>query len=421
MANGSVKVFLSHATGNTNVRAIVAALEKEGLLDCFMTTIAVNPLSWWLNIIPARIRTELLRRKFTLGEGRIRIRWMRETGRLLFPKLGLQHWVDQPGSWANINSVYRDLDKTAARYLTKKAGDKGIHQAYGYEDGALNTFTAAKKHGISCIYELPIAYWETLRHLLTQQAVLYPEWAVTLKGGISDSTEKLNIKTKELELADTIIVPSQFVKDSLPEFSLNKKIVVVPFGTPTVAAYTPVAKRTSAPDSSNPLKILFVGSMSQRKGLADLFKAFGLLKSLPVELVVLGSLQAPMDFYRAQYSDFRYEVLRPNERVLELMRSCDIFCLPSIVEGRALVMQEAMSQGLPLIITPNTGGADLIRGNETGFLVPINSPEVIAEKITWFLQHWEQISQMGKKAREHACSYTWENYSNTIINILKAT
>src|SRR5690606_39238450 len=97
---------------------------------------------------------------------------------------------------------------------------------------------------------------------------------------------------------------------------------------------------------------------------------------------VLGSMQSSFDFYKDKIKrGFIYEKGRPHEEVLKLMKSCDVFCLPSIVEGRALVMQEAMSQGLPLIITPNTGGEDLIKNGETGFLVPIRSPEVIAEKI----------------------------------------
>ena len=41
------------------------------------------------------------------------------------------------------------------------------------------------------------------------------------------------------------------------------------------------------------------------------------------------------------------------------MQDCDVLVLLSLVEGRALVQQEAMANGLPLIITENTGGEDL--------------------------------------------------------------
>ena len=98
------------------------------------------------------------------------------------------------------------------------------------------------------------------------------------------------------------------------------------------------------------------------------------------------------------------------------MRSCDVFCLPSIVEGRALVMQEAMSQGLPLIITPNTGGEDLVIEGRTGFLVPLRSPQTIAQKLSWFLDNREAIPDMGIMAKEHAAKYTWKDYAQKIVD-----
>ena len=98
------------------------------------------------------------------------------------------------------------------------------------------------------------------------------------------------------------------------------------------------------------------------------------------------------------------------------MADCDLFCLPSIAEGRALVMQEAMSQGLPIIITPNTGGADLVVPGETGFLVPIRSPEAIADRIQWFVDNRREIPRMGEAARAHAAKYTWETYAGMVVS-----
>jgi glycosyltransferase involved in cell wall biosynthesis len=110
--------------------------------------------------------------------------------------------------------------------------------------------------------------------------------------------------------------------------------------------------------------------MTQRKGLADLFAAFNIVNRKDVELVVLGSLVQPLEFYRGQYADFSYEAPRPHGNVLQLMQSCDVFALPSIVEGRALVQQEAMACGLPLIVTPNAGGQDLIEEGKQDFSFP---------------------------------------------------
>jgi glycosyltransferase involved in cell wall biosynthesis len=286
---------------------------------------------------------------------------------------------------------------------------------YTYEDSALDTFRAAKDLGLKCVYDLPISYWEVGRKLMEEEVQRLPAWADALGGGMADSPAKLERKARELELADLVVVPSRFVADSLPAWAGQKTRVLSPFGSPLPAA----APAQKVVDPSKPLRVLFVGSMGQRKGLGDLFQAMHLLKGENIELVVMGSLLNEPAFYRGQYADFTLEKGRPHAEVLALMRSCDVFCLPSLYEGRALVMQEAMSQGLPIVITPNTGGDDLVIEGKTGFLVPIRSPEKIAEKLAWFNQNRQELPAMSEAAVQHAASYTWKKYSEVVIDAIR--
>ena len=411
-----MKVFVSHPSGNNNLRAVLSAFDKDGLLAGFHTSIVADPSSTWLKLLPNKLRAEWLRRTFPIESSRIVTRPMLELLRLTLPKVGLGKYTQGGESFAGLLAVYADADKSLARklpHLLKKEPFKGV---YVYEGLALETFKVAKQLGLTCIYDLPIAYWETSRRLMMEEAERLPSWAVTLGGGITDSEEKLNKKTEELELADVVVVPGSFVKDSLPDWARNKKIIVAPFGSPDVH---PGEEHLMSP-ASRPLRVLFAGSMGQRKGLGDLFTAVKMLNTRNIELVVLGSQMAPMEFYKNEFPHFRYEPNRPHDAVLELMQSCDIFCLPSIVEGRALVVQEAMSQGLPIIITENTGGSDLVQEGRTGFLVPIRSPQAIAEKIAWFLDNRAMIPEMGIAAQQHAAKYTWENYGSIIVNSLKS-
>jgi glycosyltransferase involved in cell wall biosynthesis len=100
------------------------------------------------------------------------------------------------------------------------------------------------------------------------------------------------------------------------------------------------------------------------------------------------------------------------------MQSCDVLVLPSIVEGRALVQQEAMACGLPLIVTRNAGGEDLIIEGETGFLVPAGSPAALAEKIEWFLQNAARLPAMSSAARAKAAEFTWPDYGEKILHAI---
>ena len=506
-----MSLLLIHPTGNRNVRAVLAALSNSGQLSGFHSALALGRSARWTSLLPGRFRGELERRRYDLPDAVVHARPWREIVRLVAKRLGWKRLVAHEHGWACVDRVYAALDRAVAAGLR---ADRTTRAVYAYEDGALRTFTRAKELGIARVYDLPIAYWETGRRLMTEESERLPAWAATLGGGVKDSPAKLARKTRELELADLVVTPSQFVADSLPEWArASKRIVVSPFGSPPPLAASNQRLVTSSEklEASSQklgarLRVLFAGSMGQRKGLGDLFAAMRLLNRPDVELVVMGSLQAPMEFYRGEFADFTYEPGRPHAQVLELMRSCDVFCLPSIVEGRALVMQEAMSQGLPIIITPNTGGADLVceaheggttaaaephGGSEgrrdgatdvgttaseppasglrssghpasgplgfqsaeppasdnrpsavqtfqssgplairpsglppygrkaTGFLVPIRSPEAIAEAIAWCADHRAETVEMGRAARLKAATYTWEAYGDTVVAAIR--
>ncbi|SEL24931.1 glycosyltransferase family 4 protein [Parapedobacter koreensis] len=408
------KILLAHPTGNANVRALAIALAAEDFLHKFYTSIAVYKGDIWHQLSRLPGFSALKKRSFDNElESLTRTHPYREVGRLLAQHFNTKHLTKHEKGIFSIDKVYHSLDNYVSSHLSHEL-KYGLRAAYAYEDGALQTFKTAKKLGLKCVYDLPIAYWKTGRKIMEDEAYRNPKWAHTLKGGIKDSESKLQRKTNELELADIVIVPSKFVYDSLPTNLSEKKIVLSPFGSPTLS--DPLTKGEKK--SNKPLKILFVGSLTQRKGLSDLFEAVKMLKTKNVELVVMGSLADEISFYKSELKDFIYIPPGSHDEVLRLMASCDIFCLPSVVEGRALVIQEAMSRGLPIIITPNTGAEDLIVENKTGFLVPIRSPEKIAEKIDWFLSNRQIIGEMSHLAHEHASKYTWENYSNIIINAI---
>lgn len=410
-----MKIVLSHPTGNEFVRAIIEAFEKASMLAGFFTTMAVDPKELWLRLLPLKLREEVLRRTYTIKSELIAKHPVREVTRMILNKTNFKSLVQHEHKVASVDAVYQSLDKYVAKNLEKQVKNNKISAVYAYEDAALRTFIRAKELGLKCFYDLPIAYWETARQLMTVEAERLPGWACTLGGGILDSIEKIERKTRELQLADVVIGPGEFVISSLPVWASEKQTLTAHFGSPEAKNTKDKLKENK---QSKPLRVIFVGSMSQRKGLADLFDAMRILNRSDVELVVMGSLMAPMEFYRKQYADFTYEAGRPHDQVLTLMHSCDVFCLPSIVEGRALVMQEAMSQSLPIIITQNTGGSDLIHEGQTGFLVPIRSPEIIAEKLAWFAENRTAIPEMGRMAKEHAAEYTWRNYGDNIVSTL---
>ena len=388
------KFVVSHPTGNTFVRALLEELQKNHQLEKFFTTIGtgsrINPL----------VKALSKRRKYPIPDDKISRQWIPELVRLLAKG-------DQSKKRKRTDHSYLALDKKVSSKLTKES----TQVLHAYEDGAYYSFKRAKELGIQCSYELPIAHWATVRRLLAEEAERYPQWEPTLESP-REPEEKLFRKEKELRMADRITCPSQFVLDSITkEIKQNTPCQISSFGSPR----NQPSDRKIVTKPSNSLKLLLVGSMSQRKGLADLFEAMKLVKKEPVALSVLGQPSLPMEFYRKQFSDFQYFPPCKNLKVREIMMQHDILVLPSIIEGRALVQQEALSCGLPIIVTRNSGGEDLVEEGLTGHLVPIRSPEKLAQCI---LKNLEEINSLKEKKVEcvrKAELYSWKEYASRII------
>jgi len=403
-------ILLSHPTGNEFVRATLDAFDRAGMLGEFWTTLSWDSDSAINPILPSRFRRVLQRRSFSETiRSRTHTVPLRETIRLFAGAVGITP-KHETGTFS-IDAVLRELDQNVAERL-RKIDD--CDSVYAYEDGAFESFRAAHERGFKRVYDLPIAYWETSRRLLRDEAERYPDWEPTL-GATRDSDEKLSRKMQELELAQLVVCPSKFVLESLPAAArAQKQCVIAPFGSPDVDL------RNDATKNSGRLRVLFAGALTQRKGLADLFEAMKLVDSNQVELVVMGSLLRPLNWYRKRFADFVYKPPRPHGEVLRLMQSCDVFVLPSIVEGRALVQQEAMACGLPVIATRNAGADDAIVDGQTGFLVPIRSPEAIAEKINWCAANRSLVDGMGIAARKRAAQVTWRAYGESIVAAVRA-
>tara|TARA_B100001057_G_scaffold486561_1_gene567922 strand:+ start:274 stop:1524 length:1251 start_codon:yes stop_codon:yes gene_type:complete len=395
MRKGLEKFVVSHPTGNTFVRALLYILDNQNQLEKFFTTIGTgkraNPL------ITSFCRKK---RQYAISDKKISRQWMPEVIRLLSKG-------DQSDKRQGADKSYLALDQKVSRELSNLT----TQILHSYEDGCLSSFARAKELGMQCSYELPIAHWTTVRRFLAEEAERYPQWEPTLES-TRESEEKLLRKEEELRLADRITCPSHFVLNSIP-LGIRQKTPcqVSAFGSPTCDL---IQFQPFSPNGT--LKILFVGSMSQRKGLADLFEAMKLLKCEPISLSILGQLSMPMEFYRMQFSEFEYFPPCSNQKVRAIMKGHDALVLPSIMEGRALVQQEALSCGLPIIVTPNAGGEDLVEEGITGHLVPIRSPEKIANAISALFANWSNKDEIQKLCQKKAEQYSWATYAQNIID-----
>ena len=408
----SGKVIVSHPTGNANASAVVSALYENDLLAAFYTCIVWRPESPLARMVPAALRDLLQRRaRVQLPPELVHTRPLRELLRNMIIRAGKRHLIASESNPFSIDGIYRDLDRHLADSLHKYPG---IRAVYAYEDGALHHFRRARKLGIHCIYDLPIGYWRANKKISDEEAELQPAWKGTLNS-LADSAAKGALKDEELALADTVIVPSTFVKTTLNLYPGEKKIVVNPFGVPAN-----ISEPRKPTNPNQPLRVLYVGSLTQRKGIAYLFQAVEKAGSA-VTLTVVGRKVGQSDLLDKYCETHRWLPSLPHSEILAEMRRHDVFVFPSLFEGLALVTGEAISQGLPVITTPNSGGTDILRDGQDGFIVPIRNSEVITERLLQLHHDRDLLQSMSDNARQRATQLSWQGYKDrTVAAVIKA-
>lgn len=409
-----MQVVISHPTGNANVRAAAAGLLAGNVLAEFHTAIASFRGSWLDRLGTLGPLAEIRRRRFADDLKPLTRTWpWYEAGRLMATKAGLASLTSHETGFFSVDAVYQRFDSRVASGLNA-ARRRGARGVYAYEDGAFDSFRVARTLGLQCYYDLPIGYWRTARRLLAAEGERWPAWAATLTG-LQDSEAKLARKDEELRLADRIFVASRFTAETLRDFPGRlAPVEVIPYGFPATEA-----GRHYAPTTNRPLKLLFVGSLSQRKGIANLFAAvepFG----ARVDLTLVGHRPtSDCPALNEALARHRWLPSLPHHEVLRLMRMQDVLVFPSLFEGFGLVITEAMSQGTPVITTDRTAGPDFIENGRNGWLTEAGSTDALVAVLDQLLQTPGLVAAAGREAQETARQRPWSVYGHELANAIR--
>lgn len=188
---------------------------------------------------------------------------------------------------------------------------------------------------------------------------------------------------------DFVLSPSSFVTRSFLDRGFGSEQILRNVYPLDLSCFTP-AKEVRPAD--RPLTVISTGSLSLRKGTPYLLDAFRLvLRSEPNARLLLTSVIAdsvkPL-LEKASDLPIDWSPGLPHPQLARRLRSADVFVLPSLEDGFARTVTEALACGLPAIVTPNTGAADLVVPGVSGSITPIRDSAALAETI---LDWWGKV------------------------------
>ncbi|MEI6413872.1 MAG: glycosyltransferase [Pseudomonadota bacterium] len=217
-----------------------------------------------------------------------------------------------------------------------------------------------------------------------------------------------------LPLADRLVCPSRFVRDSLPA-AVHGKTVVIPFGadSPRETPGHPVRK-------GQPLRVLFAGNVNTRKGIPFLIEAWCRLPpalASQAELVLCGRQFREMAGLLAGIPP-GVRAVGFQSAMAAWFESADVFVLPSLMEGSAKAVYEAMAQGLPVIVSSHAGS--IVEHGIDGWVVPPADSEALATALIQLLEDAALRQRLGMAARASAARYTWARYAAAVADLHRA-
>lgn len=391
--------------------AVPRMLQSAGLLDRFFTDMPIlNPAVRRLaQIVPSGLYPHSLRALIDR-----RIDDVPRSAITSFPLFGARYaWRRRrAGDLSEQMRAYlwggTEFCRCIVRYGLGRAG--GV---YVFNSAGLELMQHARQRGISCAMEQTSSPKLVETELLRTELERFPGWSHEKRE--ADAVREYADREKaEWAAADVILCGSEHVRCGIEtEGGPLEKTVVVPYGVDMQLERGHEGRH--APN--DPLRVLFAGAIGLQKGIGDLARAASLLGKTRPHVRAAGS-NVLTEIGRKEVEKHVQLLGRiPRSQMVEEYRRADVFVLPSICEGSATVCYEALAAGLPVITTPNSGS--VVRDGIDGFIVPIRSPEAIAEKLDRLASNSALWYELSRNARERARDFTVDRYRDRLLESLK--
>lgn len=406
----SKKIVVAHPDKQHSFKTAVALLEV-GVLQKYITTVYDKPGS--LTHFFAKIATGTFKKKLQAHKSaEITDKDVKQFSELLSLFLLLLARVDKNRRMYCKVKTYRDkvFNKKVAKYCKKNR----IEAIISYDVVSAQLYESLGSYNITKILDMSAPHFEYMCKIFENE----------VKKHCDSSLEPLLISPmfrywreqskKEIICADAFLVASEFTKKSLVESGVNEdQIFKCVYGLDHDFFNADNRKE----NTSDLLRCVYVGSVTEQKGCRYLFEAIQRIKSTnnsQFEFTIVGGYDSSNPLIRSvkDSCNFVGHVL-PDELKGILLRS-DVFIFPSLADGFGFSVLEAMACGVVPICSKNAGASDLIEDGKNGFLIDASNTNAICKVLELLNKDKTKLILMKNEVALSSFFCTWKHYNNEL-------
>ncbi|MDO7841354.1 glycosyltransferase family 4 protein [Sphingomonas immobilis] len=283
--------------------------------------------------------------------------------------------------------------------------------AHGHETAVVRR---AGRDGARVLAEAVNTHPDNQREILHREAERWGVKGVSLHRSTRDAR-----LIDEIASADRVLVPSATVARSFVERGIDaERVVKLPYAA-NLSRFFPAEHPIPNGDERRPLKIVCVGTIGLRKGQFHLLEACRRLGPDVVDLTLVGTVDTAVAARLGSYAgQFRHLQRVPNVEMRTLLLEHDLFVLPSLEEGLAVSICEALACGLPVVATRESGAEEMVVDGETGFLVEAGSADALAALLGRLARERETLPVIGAAAAAVTRRWlNWETYAAQLCDV----
>lgn len=300
--------------------------------------------------------------------------------------------------------------KLYENFASKQVADSDVYWAWSSHH--LKAFRKAKQLGKTVILERGSTHPRWRLDRMNQEKKRAGHRLIGLHDAI------LEKELEEIEVADAICIPSRFVADTFLEYGVaESKLRINPYGADV--NFWSQAYHEREGRETRPLTFVWAGGVMLRKGIYYLLEAWKKAQLSNARLMIAGGISPDAEDV-VKYLPSGVELLGDvsHTKLRELYKRADIGILPSLEEGMARSLLEALSAGMPLIITQESGVGELMDDGKNGWIVEAMSVDSLVDALEKADAARPSMDEMAASAYAAVKDYTWQAYGDRAAKIL---